>query len=147
MKSIKISISAFLLVAFCLFQSNVIAQESEQTPYWYVTYQKVQWSRVDSLQKLITKYTVPIVAQAKKNGSILDFKILIHHTGSANNVVRMIKYPSWAAINEGPGFQKAFEEIEPDKAKRDAANESFSWVFEGSTHTDTIYTDAMDDQE
>lgn len=147
MKSFKISISAFLLVAFCLIQSNVSAQEDEQTPYWYVSYYKVQWSRVDSLQKLVTKYTVPIVVQAKKNGSILDYNFLIHHTGSANNVVIMVKYPSWTAINEGAGFQKAFEEIEPDKTKRDAVTASFTWCFEGSTHTDTIYGDAMAAQE
>ena len=77
----------------------------------------------------------------------MDYNFLIHHTGSASNVVIMIKYPSWAAIDKGAGFSKAFEEIEPDKAKRDAISASYGWCFEGSTHTDTIYGDAMDTQE
>lgn len=145
MKNFKRLVATVLILAFCMFQYNANAQEEdEKTPYWYVTYHKLQWNRVDSLQKLASKYTKLIVAQAKKNGTILDYNFLIHHTGSDSNVVIMIKYPSWAAIGEGSGFGKAFKEIEPDKEKRDAISASYGWCFEGSTHTDTIYGDALE---
>jgi len=144
MKSFKITISALLLFAFCLFQSNANAQDAEDTPYWYVSYYQIQGSRVDSLSKLVAKYTARAVAMLKKNGRILDYNFLIHDTGSADNVVIMIKYPSWDAIDEGAGFGQAQREIEPDEAIRDAINAAFNWCFEGSTHTDTIYRDAMD---
>lgn len=110
-----------------------------------MTYHKLQWNRVDSLQKLVKKYTTAIVAQAKKNGTILDYKFLVHHTGSASNVVVMIKYPSWSAIDKGSGFGKAFKEIEPDEEKRKEIGKAYNWCFEGSTHTDTIYGDALDE--
>ena len=73
-------------MAFCFIQTNASAQNEKETPYWYVSNYKVNWAKVDSLQGLVTKYTVPIVAQAKKNGTILDYHFLIHHTGNTNNV-------------------------------------------------------------
>lgn len=144
MKNFKRLVATVLIMAFCMFQYNATAQEDEKTPYWYVTYHKLQWNRVDSLQKLAAKYTKLIVAQAKKNGTILDYNFLIHHTGSDSNVVIMIKYPSWDAIDKGAGFGKAFKEIEPDEEKRKEIGKAYNWCFEGSTHTDTIYGDALE---
>jgi hypothetical protein len=137
----KTIILTLLFAGLFSAQSTVQAQEEEnqETPYWYVLSFKVPWAKVDTLEKLVEKYTVPIVAEAKKRGTILDYKFLIHHTGDEYNVVVMQKYASWATIDEGPQFNAAFEAIEPDKSKRDEVNKSFDWIFEGTVHKDNIY--------
>ena len=130
-----------VVMVFAAFTTS--AQEKE-TPYWYVSSYKVPWAKTDSLKTLVTMYTNPIVAQAKKMGRILDYHLLIHHTGGEYNVVIMVKYPSWTAIGKGAGFADAFKVIESNEAKRNAAIGSFNWVFEGSgsVHMDNIYTEA-----
>ena len=94
---------------------------------------------MDSLEKLVKKYTVPIVAEAKKRGTIVDYKLLVHNTGDEYNVVIMTNYSSWVAMGEGACFDVAFESIEPDKSKRDRVNAAFDWIFEGAVHKDNIY--------
>ncbi len=133
-----------ILVGFFSAYSTVLAQgdQAKDTPYWYTSSHRVQWARVDSLQKLVKTYTIPTVAQSKKMGRILDYRLLVHHTGGEYNVVIMIKYPSWAAINAGAGFGDAFKAIEPNEAKRKVATDGFNWVFEGSVHVDNIYIEA-----
>jgi len=144
MKTSKTIIVALFTAVLFLIYSNVIAQEEEtkETPYWYVGSFRVPWAKVDSLQKLVKEYTIPVVAEAKKRGTILDYHLLIHHTGGEYNVVIMTKFPSWAAIDEGAGFRAVFETIELDKAKRDSVRASFNWVFESATHKDNIYREA-----
>lgn len=140
----KRSMLGFMLVVFFSANSTVLAQgeQPKDTPFWYTSSHRVQWSRMDSLQKLVKTYTMPIVAQSKKMGRILDYRLLVHHTGGEYNVVIMIKYPSWAAISAGAGFADAFKVIEPNEAKRKVATDGFTWVFEGSVHVDNIYTEA-----
>ena len=146
MKTSKTIIFAVLLAVLFSAQSTVLAQEekSQETPYWYVSSYKVPWAKVDSLEKLVKQYTVQIVAEAKKQGSILDYRIFRHHTGGEYNIVILEKLPSWAAINVSGIYRKAFEAIEPDKSKRDEVNAGFNWVFEGTVHNDNIYTEMTD---
>ena len=120
MKTSKTIIFVVLLAVLFSAQSTVLAQEekSQETPYWYVTSNKVSWAKVDSLEKLVKKYTVPTVAELKKTGIILDYHMFRHHTGGEYNIVILIKYPSWAAINVDGIFRTAFEAIEPDIALR-----------------------------
>jgi hypothetical protein len=141
MKTSKTIIFALLLAVLFSAQSTVLAQEekSQETPYWYVLSFKIPWAKVDSLEKLVKKYTFPIVAELKKTGSLLDYRVFIHHTGGEYNLVILEKYPSWAAINVEGIWKTAFEAIEPDKSKRDEVNASFDWIFEGAVHKDNIY--------
>ena len=59
----KKSIILVLLVLF--IPSFLIAQEEEKKdiPYWYVMSIKVPWKKMDSLQNMVKKYTIPIVAE------------------------------------------------------------------------------------
>ena len=91
---------------------------------------------------MIKKYTIPILAEVKKAGDLLDYKVLIHHTGDEYNVVIMSKYPSWEAIDKSGIWGAAYKIIEPDKEKRKNVYDLFNWVFEGVTHIDNIYTEA-----
>lgn len=118
-------------------------EEEEQQAYWHVAAFQVPWDRVDSLQTLVDQ-TQPVVERAIENGRLLDFKILIHDMADEYNVIEMRKYPSWAAIEEGPGFGEASEQVF-DEATNEAINAGFEWVYEGaSAHKDLIYTEATD---
>jgi len=126
-----------------LISISVFAQEEQkdEMPYWYSSSIKIPWPKIDSLQQLYKLYTIPILEEAKKNGSILDYHILIHHTGDEYNVVTMTKFPSWAAINEGVSFRKYLEKYVPDKDKRDEIFAAFSSIRSGYYHIDNIYTE------
>jgi hypothetical protein len=136
-----------LSVLMVLFlASTVLAQETQtkDKAYWYTSSFKIPWAKVDSLKKLVKMYVNPIVAQAKKSGRILDYRVLIHHTGDEYNVVIMEQYPSWVAIDKGNGFADAFKVVEPDAAKRKVGYAAWNWVFEGVVHIDNIYTEATE---
>ncbi len=139
-KTIRVIIS--LLVIILLIPCLGFAQdkEKENTPYWYNSYCKINYTKVDSLIKLEKEYGILVAAEAKKQGKILEHHTLIHHTGDEYNVVFMTKYPSWCVMEKG-WFNAVFKEIEPNKDKRDAYNDAYDWVFEGSPHYDGIYTE------
>ncbi len=146
METSKKIIFIVLLAVLFSVQSTLLAQEEkkQETAYWYVSSYKVPWARVDSLEKLEKKYGSLVSAEAKKTGGILEYHMLRHQYGDEYNIVIMTKYPSWAAVNESGIFRKAFETIEPDKAKRDEVNAGYNWVFEGTVHKDNIYTEITD---
>jgi len=137
--TIRIIISVFFII---LFIPSLVAQdkEKEDTPYWYVSFYKVEWAKVDSIQTLIKEYTLPTVEEAKKMGTLLDYKVLIHNTGDQHNLVIMMKYPSWAAIDEF-SFSEAFKIIEPDEEKRKEVYATFNRLVPSENHYDNIYTE------
>ena len=139
----KTTIRMVLAVLLILiFIPSLIAQdtEKEDTPYWYVSYYKVDWAKIDSIKTMIKEYTLPTVEEAKKLGTLLDYKVLIHHTGDQHNVVIMMKYPSWVAIDEF-SFAEPFKIIEPDKEKRKKAYATMFRLFPSENHYDNIYTE------
>ena len=58
------------------------------------------------------------------------------------NVVEVNTYPSWAAIDENFGWEKAFKTIEPNEKKRDKVREAYKWIFEGKSRKSAIYYEA-----
>ena len=137
--TIRIIVAVLVIL---LFIPSLIAQdkEKENTPYWYVTYYKVEWSNIDSIKTNIIEYTLPAVEEAKKMGTLLDYKVLIHHTGDQHNLVIMMKYPSWVAIDEF-SFSEPFKIIEPDKEKRKKVYATFNRLIPWENHYDNIYTE------
>ena len=137
--------SSIIILLVLFIPAFLIAQEEEKkdVPYWYVSSHKIPWEKIDSLQALVKKYTVPLVAEAKKSGLILDYNILIQHTGDEYNVVIITKFPSWAAIDEGAGWGAAMKIVVPDKEERNKAWAGWQWVFKGVPRIDNIYIDAM----
>ena len=122
--------------------TDVRAQDGDEAEapeaHWiYMTAYKIPWSRVDSLNKLNKLY--PVVAKAKENGTVLDYHMLVHHTGGEYNVVIVNVYESWEAMGEGNGFDAAFEELEPDEERRVEVNAGYGWVFNNTDHRDNIY--------
>jgi hypothetical protein len=131
-----------IIILMALFISaSILAQEEQkdETPYWYTSSIKIPWPKMDSLQQLYKLYTIPILEEEKKNGNILDYHILIHHTGDEYNVVTMTKFPSWTAIAEGVSFAQLLEKFVPDKDKRDEIEAAFSSIRSGYYHKDNIY--------
>ena len=141
--TIRIIVAVLVIL---LFIPSLVAQdkEKEDTPYWYVSFYKVDYAKMDSLQTLVKEYTNPVVAEAKKTGPLLDYKMLFHHTGDEYNVVIMMKYPSWSAIDESSGMSAAFKKIQPDEEKRQKVWDAFNWILTPENHYDVIYTEATE---
>ena len=138
--TIRVIIS--LLVIILLIPCLGFAQdkEKEDTPYWYVTYAKIAFAKMDSLVKFRNEYVLPIIAEAKKKGAILDNKLLLHHTGTEYTAVYMTKFPSWAAIDEA-WMNDALKAIEPDKEKRKVFWDTQWYLLDEFIHYDEIYTE------
>ena len=111
--------------------------EEAEAPWVYISAYKIPWSRVDSLTKLNKLY--PVVAKAMENGTILEYHMIVHHTGDEFNVLIVRVFESWESMGEGSGFGAAFEELEPDEARREEVNAGYSWVFADTEHRDNIY--------
>jgi hypothetical protein len=135
-------VSALALLVFWPGAARGQEQQPAQQPYWVVSYYEVPWARVDSLVKLYRQHRIPVVEEAKRAGTILDYRILIHHFGSEENVVIMEKYPSWEAIDRGTGFGEAARRLGRDEEAQRQISEGFDWVFEGVPHRDEIYAEA-----
>ena len=137
-------ITYLLMLSFMVFAcgvSDILGQdqEDEDTPYWYVAEYQIPPQKMDSLRTLAKK-SDPVYEMAIDEGYILDYKELFHHTGGEYNFVRMIKYPSWSVIEEGPELGEVAEDAMPDKSKRQEIMKGFEWVFKGVQHKDNIYT-------
>lgn len=126
---------ALLIAVATPAPSKAQASAEQETPYWYVSFYSVDWTRTDSLVKL-WKMTEPVRALRKRNGEILEWLGLMHHTGNEQNVVMMTKYPSWKAMNAS---DSAMAQVFPDEAERARINDGFGWVFGGGGHQDVIY--------
>ena len=107
--------------------------------YVSTTAHRVPFERVDTLQKLL-KETQAVVAEAKRRGGILDDVWLIHAWGGEYNVLEMITWKSWAAIEDTTlGIDAAFRKVYPDSVARKKLNDRFEWVFHEVPHVDNIY--------
>ena len=130
-------------VGLCSPAISVAQQATPPQPVWTVAYFQVDWPKVDSLRKLFQTYTLPTVDEAKKAGTLLDYRVLIHSYAGRDNVVLMQKYSSWAAINSDSSFDVAFRRLFPDSTKRKGINDGFSWAFGNGLHRDEIYGEVL----
>lgn len=130
------------VLVILLFIPSLVAQdkEKEDTPYWYVMYAKIAFAKMDSLVKFRNEYVMPIIVEAKKQGAILDNKLLFHHTGGEYTAMFMTKYPSWCAI-EKSWMSDVLKTIEPDKAKQKEFWDTWWYLVDGFSHYDEIYTE------
>ncbi len=111
--------------------------EEAEAPWIYISSYKIPWSRVDSLTKLVALYPVP--DKAMENGTVMDYHMIVHHTGDEYNIVIVNVYESWESMGESNGFGAAFEDLEPDEERRAEVNAGFNWVFADTEHHDNIY--------
>ncbi len=142
MNKSAIRVIVAVLVILLFIPNLVIAQdkEKEDTTYWYVMHVKFDFTKTDSLKKWRNEYVIPIIKEAKKKGTILDNKLLLHHTGGEYTVVIMTKFPSWAAMEEN-WMNNALKTIEPDKGKRKVFWDTWFYLFDEFIHYDEIYTE------
>ena len=131
------------VVGLCSPVISVAQQATPPQPAWTVAYYQVEWPKVDSLRKLVQTYTLPTVDEAKKAGTLLDYRMLIHHYAGRDNVVIMQKYSSWAAIDSDSSYGVAFRRLFPDSTKRKAINDGFTWAFGNGLHRDEIYGEVL----
>ena len=125
----------------CLLSGYAVglARQQPQPGFWYVTQYQVDWRVVDSLQKMLRAYALPVIDEAKKSGNYLDAKWLIHNTGTEYNVMYMRHMRSWEALNNDTTFATAYRRLFPDSAQRSSVNRAFSGIFQASPHRDAIY--------
>jgi len=139
MRLVRIVVAVIVLGFMLGGAGQAYAQEEEgaERPWVYASFYKVPWERVDSLTALQKLY--PWAEKAVEMGHILDFKMLVHHTGDEYNIVVMTFFPSWEAIDEGAWWGDVFEALEPDAERRAEVNDGFNWVLGGFKHYDNIY--------
>lgn len=107
--------------------------------YVTTTEHRVPFERLDSLTKLL-KEDLPVVAEAKRRGGILDNVWLVHRWAGEYSVVQMTTWKSWAAIEDTAlGIAAARRKVLPDSVARRKYTDRLNWVFEGVPHTDNIY--------
>jgi len=109
------------------------------TVFWTVSSFQIPFSKVDTLMKLTRAYTIPAVEEAKKAGTLLDYRVLIHSWAGRDNVVILRAYNSWDAIHNDTTFGAAVRRLQPDSAKRRVVNEAFNEIFGTGVHHDEIY--------
>jgi hypothetical protein len=110
--------------------------------YVTIAEHRVPFERIDTLQQLL-KESRPVLAEAKRNGGIVDDVWLIHRWAGEYNVVNITTYKSWAAIEDTTlGFGAAQRKMLPDSVARKKLNDRINWVFEGVSHRDNIYVKA-----
>ena len=110
--------------------------------YVTIAEHRVPFERIDTLQQLL-KESRPVLAEAKRNGGIVDDVWLFHRWAGEYSAVNITTYKSWAAIEDTTlGFGPAQRKVFPDSVARKKINDRFSWVFKGVTHRDNIYIKA-----
>ena len=132
---------SFVVVLLCLFALPVQAQDKEknETPYWYYSFLKFEsYDKVNEFQKFHEEAIVPIVEEAKNQGTLLDYKFLRHHTGDEYNIVVARKHPSWCSITAN-WREKALDAIEKDEDKKKAFWDKYSELVNTMSHYDCIY--------
>ena len=142
MNKTAIRVIVAVLVILLFIPCLVMAQdkEKEDTLYWYVSYAHIAFAKMDSLVKFRNEYVIPIIAEAKKQGTILDNKLLLQHTGSEYTAMFMTKYPSWCKIERG-WMSDALKVIEPNEAKRKEFWDTIQYLRDGFFRCDEIYTE------
>lgn len=132
---------ALALSAVSLLAGYAVGHARQQVHpgFWYLTQYQVDFQKIDSLQKLLRTYTLPLAEEAKKSGVVLDEKWLIHHTGTEYNVLQLRHVRSWEAINSDTTVGRAMRRLWPDSGRRVDINRAFAEMLSGAPHRDAIY--------
>lgn len=109
------------------------------TVWWYVSSYQIEWPKMDSLVKLVRAYTLPTVAEAKKMGTLLDYRVLVHAYGSEYNYQIIRQYRRFEDIAHDTTVGAAARRLVPDPARMKEIQAAFNWVFGGGGHRDEIY--------
>lgn len=115
------------------------AQQQVHPGFWYVTQYQLDFQKVDSLQKLIRTYSIALADEAKKSGTLLDEKWMIHHTGTEYNVLQMRHWRNWEALNADTTIGRAMRRLWPDSGRRVDINRAFAEMLSAAPHRDAIY--------
>ena len=92
----KTKLALPLLAALILFSSSVVAQDKPvytEGTVWELTLVRAKHGMVDAYLKSITGTFDAVMRAAKKEGLILDYKVLVGHPGTSNdfNVLLMVE--------------------------------------------------------
>lgn len=130
-----------LVLALLLTVGTAAAQEApaHKTVYWTVSSFQIPFPKIDSLMRLTRAYTLPTVEEAKKAGTLLDYRVLIHAWAGRDNVVIMRAYNSWDAIRNDTTYGAAFRRLHPDSTERRTIGRAFNEIFGDGIHHDEIY--------
>ena len=127
-------------IAFAPF--NAPAQPAaQQAPVWTMGSYQIDWRNVDSLTKMFRAYNLPAAAEAKKQGVLLDYRILIHRYAGRANVIIMQKYSNFAAIGTDTSIVAAFNRMLPDTTRRRTVTNAYRALFGDNLHNDGIYVE------
>ena len=94
------------LAAVCAAQPNATSAKGSNAPYnegpvWTLTMIKTKTGLGDEYLKQITKSVKPVYDEGKKQGIILDYKILNGEASGPQdfNILILVEYSNWAAFD------------------------------------------------
>lgn len=116
---------ACLLVGFTF---GFAQQPQQPTAYWYVTQFQVDFRLADSLGRMLKVHWTPVAEELKQSGNLLKERWLLHHTGNEWNVLRIQKFPNWAAMNDNAAGTAAVRKVFPDSVRRTTINNAFQGI-------------------
>lgn len=133
--------AAATLSAVSLFGGYAVGHSEQQVHpgFWYVSQYQVDFRKIDSLQKLLRTYQIPLAEEARKAGVLLDEKWMIHHTGTEYNVLHLRHLRNWEAINGDTTVGNARRRLWPDSGRRADINRAFAEIYGAAPHRDAIY--------
>ncbi len=136
--------SIVVLGAIVLFgpRPSVEAQGTRapaDTVWWQVSSFQVDGRKLDSLVKLVRASTLPTVAEAKKMGTLLEYRILVRAFGSEYNFEIVRQFHHFSDIATDSSLTVAFRRIQPDAARRAAIIEYFVSALGEARRRDEIY--------
>jgi hypothetical protein len=114
-------------------------QAPQDTVWWQVSSFQVDGPKLDSLVKLVRVSTLATVTEAKKMGTLLEYRILVRAFGSEYNFQVVRQYRHFADIAADSSLTVAFRRVQPDAARRAAILEYFRTALGEARRRDEIY--------
>jgi len=141
--------SMIVIGAIVLFgpRPSVAAQERQaprDTVWWQVSSFQVDGRKLDSLVKLVRTSTLPTVAEAKKMGTLLEYRILVRTFGSEYNFQIVRQFHHFSDIATDSSLTVAFRRIQPDAGRRAAIIDYFVSTLGQAQRRDEIYREVRE---
>jgi|SRR5690348_9528517 len=141
--------SMIVIGAIVLFgpRRSVVAQETQaprDTVWWQVSSFQVDGRKLDSLVKLVRTSTLPTVAEAKKMGTLLEYRILVRTFGSEYNFQIVRQFHHFSDIATDSSLTVAFRHIQPDAGRRAAIIDYFVSTLGQAQRRDEIYREVRE---
>ncbi len=132
-------LGVILLFGLCPQVEAQQMQAARDTVWWQVSSFQVDGRKLDSLVTLVRASTLATVAEAKKMGTLLEYRILVRAFGSEYNFQIVRQFHHFADIATDSSLTVAFRRVQPDAARRAEIIDYFRSALGEAQRRDEIY--------